>query len=88
MLFEKVNTCSAQTRTELGYLGNPQQWSNSSPTRASYATLSQMQVWSEQAWLNTTFILQGSGRNLKGKDKINNNYNTSYNHYYVINLKT
>ncbi len=27
------------------------------------------------------------GRNLKGSDKIKNNYNTSYNHYYNINLK-
>jgi hypothetical protein len=28
-----------------------------------------------------------SSRNLKGQDRINNNYNTSYNHYYNINLK-
>jgi hypothetical protein len=28
-----------------------------------------------------------SGRNLKGQDKINNNHNTTYNHYYSINLK-
>jgi hypothetical protein len=30
--------------------------------RASYVTRDpvQMQVWSEQVWLNTTFILQGS----------------------------
>jgi energy-converting hydrogenase Eha subunit F len=28
--------------------------------RASYATPAQMQVWSEQVWLNTTFISQAS----------------------------
>ncbi len=28
-----------------------------------------------------------SDRNLKGYDRINNNYNTTYNHYNYINLK-
>jgi hypothetical protein len=42
-----------------------QQWSNShrqNPigVRASYTNHAQMQVWSEQMWLNTTFILRGS----------------------------
>ncbi len=50
---------------EKGYLGNPQQWRNSfrqKPigVRASYVTHGQMQVWSEQVWLNTTFISRGS----------------------------
>ncbi len=48
----------------------------------------QTQVWSEQVWLNTTFISQGSWSWDKlDVDKINNNYNTSYNHYYNTNLK-
>ncbi len=34
-----------------------------------------------------TIVGQTSGRNLKGEDKINDNYNTSYNPYNNINLK-
>ncbi len=46
-------------------MGNPQQWNNSHRQkpigiRASYATHVQSQVWSEQVWLNTTFISRGS----------------------------
>ncbi len=46
---------------EKGYLGNPQQWSNSLSRKPLRRTRllrnpAQTQVWGEQVWLNTTFI--------------------------------
>ncbi len=57
--------CSAQTRTGIGLLGKPTGWSNSLPSKATRRTRllrdpAQTQVWSEQVWLDTTFISQVS----------------------------
>ncbi len=57
--------CSAQTRTGIGLLGKPptvKQFPSSKATRRTRLLRGpvQTQVWSEQVWLNTTFISQGS----------------------------
>jgi hypothetical protein len=53
-----VSSCSAQTRSGISLLGN---FLRQKPlgVRASYAAHAQTQVWSEQVWLNTTFISRG-----------------------------
>jgi hypothetical protein len=58
--------CSAQTRTGIGHLRKPPGVElipcRRKPLRRTRTLRdpAQTQVWSEQVWLNTTFILQGS----------------------------
>ncbi len=65
--FRKKTDCSAQTRTEIGHLRRPPgvelipcRWKPLRRTR-TLRDPAQTQVWSEQVWLDTTFISQGSG---------------------------
>jgi hypothetical protein len=85
---------------EWGTWGNPQELNWFLPlikplrrTR-SLRDPAQTQVWSEQVWLNTTFISQGSRswgklavETWRVKTELKSNYNTSFNYYYNINLK-
>jgi hypothetical protein len=59
------SVCSAQTRTGIGLLGKPPAVKQFPPSKATRCMRllpdpEQTQVWSEQVWLNTTFISQGS----------------------------
>ncbi len=63
--FSCLKFCSAQTRTGRGLLGKPPAVKQFPPSKATRRTRllrdpAQTQVWSEQMWLNTTFISQGS----------------------------
>ncbi len=64
--FKNYYKCSAQTRTWIGHLRKPPGVElipcHRKPLRRtrSLRNLALTQVWSEQVWLNTTFISQGS----------------------------